>query len=262
MAEQPAPTKAEDDPTDLDALVRRLDPDRWLASRFIADPEKRRTVIALYALNGELARVGESVSNPLAGEIRLAWWRERMEAIAAGAEAPGQPALLALAEVLKSGALPGELLDALVEARHADLEPEPFADDAALARYLDGTAGAVMGLAARALDPKTPLRAVVEAGRAWGLAGLYRARAFWRAGGRNWVPASWNAPDEPVLAERVRAEVDAALARARSELGALSVAAFPAVAYVGLAGSYAHGRTPGELERRGRLLLATLRGRV
>jgi phytoene synthase len=86
------------DETDLDALVRRVDPDRWLASRFIADKAKRAEVVALYALNFELARVGESVSNPLAGEIRLAWWRERLEAIAGGADAPGQPVLLALAE--------------------------------------------------------------------------------------------------------------------------------------------------------------------
>ena len=100
---------------DLEARVRRVDPDRWLASRLIADPARRRTVIALYALNDELARVGETVTNPLAGEIRLAWWRERLEGIAAGAEPPAQPVLLALAPVLP--ALPPDLLDALVEAR-------------------------------------------------------------------------------------------------------------------------------------------------
>ncbi len=263
MSETPPPL----DETDLDALVRRVDPDRWLASRFIADKAKRAEVVALYALNFELARVGESVSNPLAGEIRLAWWRERLEAIAGGADAPGQPVLLALAEPLRSGMLPAEMLDALVESRHADLEPEPFADDAALARYLDGTAGAVMGLSARLLDPEAPLRAVVEAGRAWGLAGLYRAREFWTASGRSWVPATWDRPGdsgefEAMLAQQVRAETHAALTRARTELSALSVAAFPAIAYATLSAPYAQGRAPGELERRGRLLVATLRGRV
>ncbi|MGC1300880.1 MAG: squalene/phytoene synthase family protein, partial [Caulobacteraceae bacterium] len=104
------------DDGDLDALVRRVDSDRWLASRFITDEATRHEVVALYALNHELARVGESVTNPLAGEIRLAWWRERMEAIVAGGEAPGQPVLQALAAPLRAGRLPAELLDALVEA--------------------------------------------------------------------------------------------------------------------------------------------------
>ena len=246
----------------LDARIRRLDPDRWLASRFIADPTARATVVAVYALNDELARVAESVTNPLAGEIRLAWWRERIEAIAAGHPPPGQPVLQALAPAIASGALPPALLDALVEARHAELEPTPFADDAALARYLDGTAGAVMGLAARALDPEAPLRAAVEAGRAWGLAGLHRTRALWRARGRSWAPQSWGEPDDAALARRVVEEVESALTRARVELEPLPVAAFPAVAYATFAGAYARGRESGELTRRLRLFAAVLRGRV
>jgi 15-cis-phytoene synthase len=257
-----APDQDEGRDDDLDARVRRVDPDRWLASRFAADPAARALAIAVYALNDELARVGETVSQPLVGEIRLAWWRERLEGIVAGDAPPAQPVLLALRPAVASGQLPMALLDALVEARHADLEPRPFADDAALARYLDGTAGAVMALAACALDEQAPPRAGVEAARAWGLAGLYRAREHWRARGRSWTPASWGELDEPALAARVRAEVDAALARARVELKPLPVAAFPAAAYATLAGLYANGRAPGELERRGRILLAVLRGRV
>ena len=65
----------------LDDLVRRVDPDRWLATRFIADPAVRADVIALYGLNYELARVAGGVSNALMGEIRLTWWREAMEEI-------------------------------------------------------------------------------------------------------------------------------------------------------------------------------------
>ncbi|WP_254601151.1 squalene/phytoene synthase family protein [Caulobacter sp. S45] len=262
MPRRPPEAAAAEAVETLDARIRRLDPDRWLASRFVPDPATRATVVAVYALNDELARVAESVSNPLAGEIRLAWWRERIEAIAVGGAPPGQPVLQALASAIASGVLPPTLLDTLVEARHAELEPAPFADDAALARYLDGTAGAVMGLAARVLDPEAPLRAIVEAGRAWGLAGLYRTRAIWRSRARDWVPQSWGEPDEAGLASRATAEVQAALARARVELKALPVAAFPAVAYAGLAEPYARGRAPGELTRRFRLLVSVLRGQV
>ena len=41
---------------DLDALIRRVDPDRWLSSRFVADVEVRADVIAVYAFDHELAR--------------------------------------------------------------------------------------------------------------------------------------------------------------------------------------------------------------
>ena len=242
--------------------IRRVDADRWLASRFIGDPEARATVVAIYALNDELSRIGPSVSQPLAGEIRLAWWRERIEAMASGEPSPSQPVLQALSPAIRAGRLPAAALDALIEARHADLDARPFADDAGLARYLDGVSGAVMGLAGRAIDAEAPLRAVVEAGRAWGLAGLFRNREAWRVRGRSWVPASWGEPPDAELAARVAAETDGAVARAREELQALPVAAFPAVAYATLAQPHAHGRTPGELERRARLLKAVLTGRI
>ena len=79
---------------DLDALVRRVDPDRWLASRFIADAEQRADVVALYALNYELAHVAETVREPLVGEIRLTWWREAIDAIFAGEPPRRHPVLL------------------------------------------------------------------------------------------------------------------------------------------------------------------------
>ena len=56
---------------DLDALMRRVDPDRWLSSRFIADPAARADVVSLYAYDHELARAPKVTSNALMGEIRL-----------------------------------------------------------------------------------------------------------------------------------------------------------------------------------------------
>ena len=66
-------------PEDLDALVARVDPDRWLSSRLIADPEARADAIAIYAYDHELARAPRVASNPLLGEIRLTWWREVLD---------------------------------------------------------------------------------------------------------------------------------------------------------------------------------------
>ncbi len=58
-------------------IVRENDPDRFFCTLF-APPAKREALFALYAFNHELARVAESVSEPMLGEIRLQWWREAL----------------------------------------------------------------------------------------------------------------------------------------------------------------------------------------
>lgn len=235
-----------DQPETLDDLVRRVDPDRWLASRFIADASARADVIALYACNHELARVAASVREPLMGEIRLTWWREAMEAAQAG-----KPARHPVVEAVAGAFAPADLA-ALPEGRYPDLDAEPMDGDAAVFAYLDATAGAVMALAARRLDPAAAPQHVRGAARAFGLAGLWRVKT---AGLPSRLPPGWAQAD---IAARVKAELTAA----RGELPRLPVAAFPAVAYAALAGPYAGKRKVGELEKRVRLTLAVLRGRL
>ncbi|HRE45776.1 MAG TPA: squalene/phytoene synthase family protein, partial [Terricaulis sp.] len=77
------------------SLLRRADEDRWMASRFAAAPV-RAALEAAYAVNHEIASVAELVREPGLGAIRLQWWREGLEAIAAGASPPREPALQAL----------------------------------------------------------------------------------------------------------------------------------------------------------------------
>ena len=59
---------------DLDDQVKAADPDRWMASRFIADADARADVVALYAFHHALARIAEQVTEPMMGSLRLAWW--------------------------------------------------------------------------------------------------------------------------------------------------------------------------------------------
>ena len=233
------------DDTDLDAQVRRADPDRWLASRFIGDIEVRSDVIALYGLNLELSRAAEVASQPLIGEMRLAWWREAVEEIFEGRTVRRHPIAQALTQAIRRRALPRAGLDALIDARLRDLEPWPLEPDEVEA-YVDATAGGLMALAAMALVPEADPTAVRHAGRAWGLAGLARL-------GR--LPAGWGGAE-------VRGRVAEALARARSELRTLPVAAFPAVAYAALARAYARGRELPDLGKRLRLTWAVARGRI
>lgn len=230
----------------LDDLVRRVDPDRWLASRFISDAAARADIIALYGLNYELARVAGGVSNALMGEIRLTWWREAMEEIAAGKPPRKHPNV----EALAASKFDPNALAALSEARFTDLDEGPLKDEAAVMAYVDGTAGALAVLAARRLDPGADPHAVKGAARAWGLSGLWRLKQA----GRARLPSDWTQAD-------VQRRVEEQLKLARAEVKALPVAAFPAVAPAALARSYVGQRELGELEKKARLTLAVATGR-
>jgi len=232
---------------DLDALVRRVDPDRWLASRFIADPKARADVIALYAFNYELARVAGGVSNALMGEIRLTWWREAMEEIAASQPPRRHPTV----EAVAAAGYPPSALAEMAEARMADLDAAPFETEAQVLAYVDATAGAVTMLAAWRLDPKADPHAVQDAARAYGLAGLWRLK---RAGVQR-LPADWKRAD-------VRRRVGDALAKARTDLKGLPIAAFPAAAPAALARAQTGERELSQLEAQLRLTWAVATGRI
>lgn len=240
---------APDNPYDsgLDDLVARVDPDRWLASRFVSDAQARADMVALTAFNYELARVAGGVSSALMGEIRLTWWREAMEELAAGATPRKHPAVEALAVC---GVDPLALAR-MAEARLADLEAEPFADEAAVLSYLDATAGALATLTARRLDPAADASALRAAARAYGLAGLWRLKLA----GRSRLPADWTAAD-------VQARVANQRQAAAVELKRLPIAAFPAVAPAALARRQAMGRDMSELERKARLTWTVATGRI
>lgn len=236
---------------DLDATIRRADPDRWLASRFVAGQVARADLIALYAFNHELARATEAAREPLVQEIRLTWWREALDEVFAGRPPRRHPVVEALAETIGRHALPAAAFETLIEARIEAIEAPAPADEAAVHRHVDATAGTLMGLAASILDPAAPTAATQAAARAWGLAGLARLRRT----GVDRLPKAW---DETEIRRRVRT----ATAEARAAARRLPVAAFPAVAYATLAKAYAAGRTPSELEKRLRLTAAVVTGRL
>jgi 15-cis-phytoene synthase len=155
---------------DLDSLVRRVDPDRWLASRFIADQQARADVIALYAFDYELSRVHKVTTQPLLGEIRLTWWSEAVAEIFEGRPVRRHPVTLALAGAVARHDLPRGHLDAIIDARLPELEGQS-ADAVAVSTAIMSLAAQILG--AGQVD-------VSAAARAWasGSAGdLARANA-------------------------------------------------------------------------------------
>jgi phytoene synthase len=158
----------------LASHVRHSDPDRYFAALF-APAALRAHLFALYAFNHELARLAESVREPMLGEIRLAWWRETLKGARAG-NPRNHDVARAMAEVLRAHDLPEPLFDALIEARHFDVTDAMFVDTAALEAYVDMTSGNVMRLAARILGAGEGSEALARrAGLAFGLTGILRA---------------------------------------------------------------------------------------
>lgn len=241
---------------DLSTTVRRVDEDRWLASRF-APPKVRERLIAIYALNYEIARSAETVSTPALGDIRHAWWREALDEVHGGKPVRAHPVLDAYARAHAEAPFLLQPWLAMIEARGADLEPAPFASIEALTRYVDATAGGLMHLAVAAIDASAPARTLAfiqPAARAWGYAGLLRAAPVWQVRGRSL------GVDAEILKRAGREAHRQAQALAREQPAQL----FPAFGYVALAPRYLRdpARAPLLIERQFRLVAASATGKL
>ena len=169
------------------ALVREADKDRFLASLF-APANRRPHLFALYGFNVEIARVGQVVHEPLAGEIRLQWWRDALSGVAPG-EAAANPVAAALLDTIARCGLPAAPLDALIDARARDLYDDPILTLSELEAYGRATASTLFGMAARILDcGAAPDDVADPAGVAYALAGLLKAFPRHAARGRIYLP--------------------------------------------------------------------------
>ena len=158
----------------LDELIRRVDPDRWLSSRFVVDPQARADLMVIYAFDHELQRARHVASNTLVAEIRLVWWREALDEIFGDHTLRETPLVRSLAEVISRRSLPAEPFGGMISARIDSLDHSLLTPDLALSWSQEVAGGAAM-LAALILDPQSDRQAARVAMVAWGLTRLYRA---------------------------------------------------------------------------------------
>ncbi|HUA52106.1 MAG TPA: squalene/phytoene synthase family protein [Candidatus Sulfotelmatobacter sp.] len=168
--------------------VRRYDHARFLTALFA--PEARRDdLFALYAFNLEIAKVRETVREPMLGRIRLQWWRETIEGFEHG-EVRAHAVATPLAETIQRRRLAAARFATLITGREQDVEPDPPADLAALEDYAAQTSATLVELALDVLDGGHPSAraAARHVGIAHGLAGLLLAVPFRAAHGRVDLP--------------------------------------------------------------------------
>jgi phytoene synthase len=130
-------------------LIAQTDKVRYWATLY-APEERRDGLFALYAFDLQLAAIRDRVRDPMAGEIRLQWWREALEG-KRGVEAGANPVAAALLAILRHHSAAPPLLLRLIEARRFDVYDEPMETIAELDAYARATAGAVFQIGAQLL---------------------------------------------------------------------------------------------------------------
>lgn len=236
-------------------LVRKGDPDRFLAT-MAAPVALREHLFPLYAYNLEVARAPWVTKEPMIAEMRLQWWRD----VVADPERKAHEVAGPLHDTIRAGA-PIPALDAMAAARRHDVWGEPFADRAELLTYLNDTGGALMWAAAAACGAPPQAEATT---RNYGLAAA--AASFLRALPELAARSKPGLPDDTTPADLAR-EGLTALQNARKTRHTLGPAT-PVILSAWLAApilsrvAAGHDPDPPEFTRRGRLLWATLTGRV
>lgn len=171
-------------------LLRQHDPDRYFASLFAPAPQ-RDGLFALYAFSGEIARVRESVRDPLPGEVRMQWWRDVLSGDARG-DVRSHPVASALQDAVARYNLPISALFDLIDARTFDLYDDPMPTLADLEGYCGETSSVLIRLACLILaDGSDPggATAAGHAGVAYALAGLMRSLPWHARRGQVYLPA-------------------------------------------------------------------------
>ena len=222
----------------LDEVLRRVDGDRWLSSRFIGDGPARQDVVALYAYDYELERADRVASNPLIAEIRLTWWREVLDQIFGGEPVRYHPTALALDRAVKTRNLPRAPLEAMIDRRIEGLGASGMDWDVALL-WAGDVGGGCAGLAALCLGGHVDNPAIVAAGRVWGLLQLRR---------KGMSPEA--APIRELMAD------------SRKLSHGLQPSLFPVIAHVALAGRQFTRKPVSDFEKRIRILAAVALGRI
>jgi phytoene synthase len=206
---------------DCEALARAHDRDRWLAALF-APAAARPHLHALAAFSWQVGRLREIVREPLAGEMRLAWWREALTG-AGRAEVAGHPVAAALIDTIGRFALPVAAFDDLLAARIFDLYDDPMPDLGGFEGYCGETSSILFRLAALVLGSGRDLGgadAAGHAGVAFATVELLRALPATTARGQLYLPADLIARHglsrEDFAARRDGAPLRAALAEMRA----------------------------------------------
>ncbi len=204
-------------------LVRDGDPDRYFATLF-APAAVRPHLFALSAFSLTVARVREAAGNPMAGEIRLQWWRDALQGEARG-DVRANPIAAALEDAIVARRLGRQPFVDLIDARVFDLYDDPMPRVNDLEGYCGETAASLIRLSALVLaDGAEPggAAAAGHAGVAYGITGLLRALPWHARQGQVYLPGDLLRKNGVTREDIVSGRGGPGLVRACAELRALA----------------------------------------
>jgi phytoene synthase len=127
--------------------------------------ELRPAFAALWNLDLAFAYVVSTSTDPRLGAIRLAWWRERLEALDGASTSPAEPRLLGVVGELLPRGITGAKLSQLEDGWLPLLQPFPW--DEAAAEALEARGRLLFGIGARLLGGEEEI--AERAGALWSL---------------------------------------------------------------------------------------------
>ncbi|URW76812.1 squalene/phytoene synthase family protein [Sphingomonas donggukensis] len=181
----------------------------------------REGLVALLALDDQLADVVRTTREAMVGQMRFTWWHGALTALDT-APPPAQPVLRALAAHVVPR-VPGAMLAGMVEGWEELLDAGDAGEAGMLDRYAAGRGGTLFATAARLVGPEDAR--VRVAGEGWALADLAgrardsqlaaRARAAGNERLRGLTAARWSRALRPVSAMALLARMPEATPAAR-----------------------------------------------
>jgi len=169
-------------------LVHSGDPDRF-ASAMTGPVPAREILFPLYAFNLEVARAQYASSEPMIARMRLQFWTDTLDEIAAGKAARAHEVAEPLAQMVRDTGADLVRLHGLVDARIDDVEGRALDTVQALTDYARATAGNLMTLSAQALGGQDT-QVYQALGTAQGVANWLLAQPALAAAGRGHVMPS------------------------------------------------------------------------
>ena len=168
--------------------VRDHDYDRYLSILFAPD-NRRFGLLALLALNLELARVRDRVREPTLGQIRLAWWHETIKGVFEN-RPRRHPVAQALADTVDRYNIPRVVLDSMIDARVVEFDEQGLPTLETLENFAEQTSGALHRVCLKVLGVEDPQAetAAGHVGTAWALVGLVRSVPHYASMGRVYLP--------------------------------------------------------------------------
>lgn len=130
-----------------------------------APPRKREALKALFTIDAAMGDVVKTTSEPMVGQIRLAWWRERLEELGSDRRAPPEPRLVAAEHELVPRGIKGSELARLERGWVSLFDQFPWESGTAEAIWFRGRL--LFALGAHLLDRTDD--AIENAGGLWAL---------------------------------------------------------------------------------------------